>query len=233
MRSAYLIALSCLAACGPASAQAPAAYRSIQLVGGGHLVLKPGASAEAKLVRGDPRFTRILQEGGGRLKIENCRPRCPRGYEAEVEVTSPRLAALAVSDGGTLEVGRGFPPQPALALAVHDGGAVDARAIVADQITAAVADGGRILVRAEGDLNAVVADGGAITYWGRPRLHTQVTHGGVIRPGRPADIGLSLAELMPPPKPPAPIPPIPPIPEPPGMVAPPVPPTPPTPPQPW
>lgn len=223
MRPVHLIALACLAAAGAASAQPAPAYRSVQLIGGGHLVLRPGPTAGARLLRGDPRFTRIIDRRDGRLSIENCRSGCPRGYRAEVEVVSPSVMALSVSDGGTLEVGDGFPAQAALTLAVGNGGTLDARAIAAGDASAAVAEGGRILVRAEGSLSAVIADGGAVTYWGRPRLHTQVTHGGVVRPGRPGDITLALAELMPPPPP---IPPLPPIP---GVV----PPVPPVPPQPW
>lgn len=223
MAPVRMIALACLAAAGPAAAQAPSAFHAIQLRGGGHVVVRPGPAAQARLLRGDPRFTRILDQGDGRLRIDNCPQGCPRGYAAEVEVVSPQVAALSVSNGGTLEVRGGFPAQASLALAVHDGGTVDARAITAGDASAAVAEGGRILVRAEASLSAVIADGGAVTYWGRPRLSTQVAHGGVVRPGRAADIGLSLAELAPPPPP---LPPLPPIP---GVV----PPVPPVPPQPW
>jgi hypothetical protein len=223
MRLVPLTALACLALSGPARADGPQAFRSVQLVGGGHVVLKPGPAAQTRLLLGDPRYTRILDEGDGRLRIENCRAGCPHGYAAEVEVISPSIAALSVSDSGLLEVRPGFSAPASLALAVSNGGTVDARPLSAGAVSAAVAQGGRILLRAEESLNAVVADGGMVAYWGRPHVHTHIARGGVVGPGRAGDFARQAADVeAPPPPPPPPIPPVPPAP-----------PAPPAPPQPW
>ena len=79
---------------------------------------------------------------------------------------TPLINAIAVANGGVIESRGDFPLQTAMSLAVSHGGTVDARTISANNITAAVAQGGRILANPQVTMVASVSNGGVITYWG-------------------------------------------------------------------
>jgi hypothetical protein len=86
-----------------------------------------------------------------------------------VEVTTPEIDALSVSDGGSIRSQGGFPGQAAIEARVHSGGAIDIRALDAADVTASVAQGGLIFTRPGRRLSARVEHGGGITYWGGRR----------------------------------------------------------------
>lgn len=163
-----------------------ASFQSVELRGGGEVVVRPGATQSVRLVQGDSAFTRITT-ANGRLVIERCPDRCPRDYRSRVEVTTPSLAALAVNDGGVLRVEGSFPRRPSLAVSVSHGGGLDARALAADEVAASVSNGGIILTSAERRLNGAVAQGGRISYWGSPAVTRSVRQGGVVERGRAGD----------------------------------------------
>lgn len=163
-----------------------AGFQSIELRGGGEVVVRPGPAQNVRLVQGDPAITRIATVDG-RLVIEKCPARCPRGYRIRVEVVTPSLDGLAVNDGGVLRVEGSFPRRPSLAVSVSHGGGLDARALPAEQVAASVSNGGIILTRAERRLSGAVSQGGRISYWGSPAVTRSVRQGGVIERGRAGD----------------------------------------------
>jgi len=203
------------------AASAETAYHAIALRGGGHIVLRHGATARVDFVEGSAGYTHVAVEGG-KLVVENCRDGCPHGYHMTLSVTAPDITALSVRDGGRIEALGEFPEQAALSAAVAEGGAIDIRAFAARDVTASVNEGGGIYTAPRANLTAAVSHGGHIAYWGSPTVRQSVSDGGAIAPGRPADAHKTLAELQPKlpplPEPPAApkLPPIPPLPEPPA-----------------
>ena len=186
-RVAALSLLSALAASHwPASASerlAVGSFDTLQLRGGGSLVVVPGASQRVTIVEGSTRYTSIRMERGRKLVIGACNSRCPQNYRLRVEVQSPQVPDLAVSGGGSIIVQQRFPAQRQLSAAVRGGGRVDARAVEAGNVSAAVSGGGELLVRARSSLSGAVHGGGLVRYWGRPRVSTAISGGGAVRPG--------------------------------------------------
>jgi len=180
------LALALVLAALPALAEerVPVApFDSIELEGGGHVIVKQGDVQQVRLVSGSTSFTRIVVEKGRKLRIEACNDNCPHHYDLQVEITTPRLDALAVSGGGEIEGAGDFPGLHKLAVAVNGGGTVDTRALHADRATAAVDGGGLIRVRANGELTAVINGGGTIRYWGNPRVTSAIDGGGKVEHG--------------------------------------------------
>jgi hypothetical protein len=157
-------------------------FRSIELSHGGKVTVRHGTSPRVTIVSGDARYTRV-RVSGQRLVIENCNPNCPRKYRMRMEVITPELAAVAVSEGGTVEVAGGFPPQAAIDAGVRQGGRIDIRSIDAEAVEATVHSGGLIFTHPRRTLNATVRSGGGITYWGDPRVSESVRDGGVVARG--------------------------------------------------
>jgi hypothetical protein len=197
-----------LAAAEPSSVKLEP-FDSIELRDGGSVVVRHGPVRQATFRRGSPRYS-SAEVSDGRLIITSCARPCPADYDLEVEVATPELAAVAVANGGSIEVRGSFPPQSTLAVAVDQGGAVDVRALAADEVTAAVHSGGWILTRPRRSLLASVADGGVITYWGEPRVQSAFEHGGNVGRGSAADAQRPLTDLKP--RPPAPVPAVLPVP---------------------
>jgi hypothetical protein len=169
----------------PASAQqlVPVApFDSIALEGGGHVTVKHGDVQQVRLVQGSAAFTRFVVEQG-KLRIDACNNNCPHHYDLEVEITIPRINALAVSGGGAINSTGGFASPQSLALAVDGGGMIDARAIETENANAAVDGGGLIKLRAHGQLTAAVDGGGEIRYWGNPRVTQAIDGGGEVERG--------------------------------------------------
>lgn len=158
-------------------------FDSVELEGGGHVVVRHGDVQQVRLLRGSTEFTSFTVEDGRKLKIEICRNDCPHHYDLDVEITTPRIEALAVSGGGKIEGVEGFPPPRKLALAVEGGGEIDARALEAWHAVAAVDGGGVIKTHANAELTAAINGGGVIKYWGNPKVTSAVDGGGEVEHG--------------------------------------------------
>ena len=179
-------AMASLVAGAPAYAQqfvSVAPFDSIELEGGGHVVVKPGDVQKVRIIEGSAAITRFVVNEPRKLRILVCNNNCPRHYDLEVEITTPRIDALAVSGGGTIDGAGNFPPARHLALAVDGGGSIDARMLDADNAEAAVDGGGVIKLRASGRLTAAVDGGGSIRYWGNPHVTQAIDGGGEIERG--------------------------------------------------
>jgi putative autotransporter adhesin-like protein len=160
-------------------------FRSIELHDGGHVSLRHGATQQVTFVKGNSDCAR-LSLNDGRLIIGK-QHRCGHMNELEIEIVTPEIDELRVSDGGRIQTRGSFPHQGELKTSVSQGGVIDARTILADRITAAVEQGGQILLRPQVTLNARVSDGGQITYWDNPRVQSSVQHGGAVTKGSAAD----------------------------------------------
>jgi hypothetical protein len=170
----------------PASAQqvVPVGpFDSIELEGGGHVIVKAGDVQQVRLLQGSTALTRFRIEDSRKLKIEACNNDCPHHYNLEVEITTPHLDALAISGGGRIESTGKFPATRHLAVAVEGGGTIDARSVDADNAEAAVNGGGVIKLKAHGNLTAAVDGGGDIRYWGNPRVTQAIEGGGRVERG--------------------------------------------------
>lgn len=187
-----------LAGAASAGPEVPAGpFRSLTAKNGSHVVVRHGPAHRVTLLQGDAAISRISTGADGRLVLDRCPGDCPPGYRLRAEVTTPALEEIAVEDGGSVEVQDRFPGAPRLAVAVRDGGTIDARGLEAETVAAAVRSGGRIFTRAGATLAATIAEGGIVTYWGRPRVRSTIQRGGVVVPGSEADAGRPLCELGP------------------------------------
>src|SRR5438270_6174746 len=79
-------------------------FRSVELRGGGDVVVVPGSVQRVTIVDGSARFTRIRVERDGKLKIDACNEQCPHFYRLRLEIESPRVPDLAVTGGGAIAV---------------------------------------------------------------------------------------------------------------------------------
>ena len=160
-------------------------FKSIELHGGGHAILRHGDSQRVTLIKGDPKIARIEVDRHGTLDLSPCKLHfgCPWHSELEVEIVTPAIAAVSVHGGGDLEAKGTFPRQPSLSIAVHGGGEADLRAIPVQQVSAAVHGGGELEVRAEKTLTAAVHGGGELRYWGHPQVTSAIHGGGSVESG--------------------------------------------------
>ena len=108
-------------------------FRSVELRGGGNVVLVPGPAQRVTILEGSSRFTRLRVERDGQLTIDACNNRCPQLYHLRIEIQSPRVPDLAVSGGGAITVEGGFRPQSQLSAAIDGGGKIDGRAVEAER----------------------------------------------------------------------------------------------------
>ncbi|HEY1614227.1 MAG TPA: DUF2807 domain-containing protein [Rhizomicrobium sp.] len=160
-------------------------FSSIELEGGGHIVLKHGNTQQIRLLKGSTEFTRFIVEerNPGKLRIEACNKDCPHQYDLEIEITTPDIQGVAISGGGAIESGAGFPAQHNLSAAVEGGGRIDMRAMSVANATAAVDGGGKIMIKADDELTAAIHGGGSIRYWGSPKVTEAVEGGGEVKQG--------------------------------------------------
>lgn len=169
----------------PALASEPipvAHFDSIELRNGGHITVVAGPVQRVTLISGSREFTRFRMRDDDQLEISlECNGRCPRNYDLRIQVESPQVPSVAVSDGGTIVARGGFSPQRHIAAAVSEGGIIDLRAISADEVSAAVNAGGEIYVRPRRKLTAAVNAGGDIHYSGNPQVVMAVHGGGDVR----------------------------------------------------
>lgn len=169
-------------------------FTSIEIPGGGHVALRPAPTHSVALVRGSPDYTRVSVTDG-RLVIDKCFRKCPRGYRLEVEISAPTVSSISFANGGRLQSLGDFPGQSELVLALAHGGTVDVRSMPARRVIASVNQGGRILTAAHVSLVATVNQGGAITYWGDAQVTSSIRHGGVVTRGNAGERNLPLSEI--------------------------------------
>lgn len=169
-------------------------FRSIELRNGGHVIVRHGQTQRVTVLSGKPRVRLAENE---RLVIDHCKQDCPRGERVRVEIITPEVSAVAVSNGGRLQTLGAFPARADIAAAVESGGMIDIRSIPADAVTAAIDSGGRIFTTARKTLNAAVVSGGGITYWGNAQVQQAISDGGVVQKGTPGDHDKPLSELGP------------------------------------
>ena len=185
MRYALLILLP-LAVSAPALAveNVPVpAFKTVELRGGGDVVLVPGPSQRVTLLEGSTAFTRFQVDRTGKLRIDSCSARCPQQYRLRIEIRTPRVPGVGVNGGGSIRAANGFAPQSDLAAGVSGGGRIDLRAIEAGSVAAGVNGGGLILVRPRSALAAGISGGGEVRYWGNPQVTSAINGGGSVRPG--------------------------------------------------
>ena len=200
----YCLALPVLiAAAAPQSASAREVvplpkFRSVELNGGGRVVLRHGPVQRVTLLEGSTEVSGLRVSSGeqqrrGRntfisnpdqLVIDVCKRSCNGRYDLVVEIVSPSIDAIAVNGGGTVETTGRFPRQGNVGIAVNGGGEIDARALAASNVGAAVSGGGLILTRPESSLGAAIQGGGEIRYWGDPVVGTAIDGGGKVTRGR-------------------------------------------------
>jgi hypothetical protein len=158
-------------------------FRSVELRGGGHVILRPGAAQRVMLLEGSTKYTHLHVRNDGQLLIDACDENCPHDYDLEVEIVTPHIDGVAIEGGGTIESERGFGRQASIGAAIQGGGHIDIRSIDAEHADAAVDGGGHIAVRAESSLEAAVNGGGNVSYWGNPSVTSAVDDGGSVSRG--------------------------------------------------
>jgi len=178
-----------------AASAAPAAeivslprFQSIELNGGGRVVIRHGAAQRVSILNGSSDYTsiRVIRRGSrdsDRLVIRACNARCPQHYNLQIEIVTPDVSAVAINGGGEILVDPGFPREQDVAAAVEGGGRIDLRALPARNVAASVSGGGELLVSARDSLAASVNGGGAVRYWGNPAVSTSIDGGGIVRRG--------------------------------------------------
>ncbi|HEV2746864.1 MAG TPA: DUF2807 domain-containing protein [Allosphingosinicella sp.] len=181
------LAAALLAGAAPATAQEMVPlpkFKSIELNGGGSVLLRHGPVQRVTIRSGSTQFTEMRVSGRDRrLVIDACNARCPRRYDLKIEIVTPEVEAVSVNGGGEIAAAGGFPRQASVAAAVHGGGEIDLRALPVREAAAAVDGGGRLLVRPDESLAAAVNGGGEILYWGDPEVASSIDGGGVVRKG--------------------------------------------------
>jgi hypothetical protein len=160
-----------------------APFNSVELRGGGHVVIRHGDVQSVTLLKGSTEFTSTRIRDGKQLVIDACNSECPTHYDLEIEIVTPDIGAVAVEGGGAIESAGAFPNQRDITAAVRGGGSVDVRSIDAASATTAVDGGGKIRVKSENALTAAVNGGGRIVYWGDPNVTSAVNGGGSISKG--------------------------------------------------
>lgn len=159
-------------------------FGSVQLRGGGEVILRHAPVQRVTIVEGSSQYTRIRMVRDGQLEIDACNARCPRNYDLQVLIESPRVPVVAVSGGGSITAERGFRPQERITAAVSGGGEIDIRAVPVGTVSAAINGGGDIQVQPRSSLAGAVNGGGVIRYWGNPTVSSVVNGGGLIRRGQ-------------------------------------------------
>jgi hypothetical protein len=163
-----------------------APFNSVGLRDGGRVTVRHGPVQRVTFVKGSLDHTQVTVEGT-RLKIKSCKFKCPSGYELQLEIVTPDISGISVSDGGTIQSRGEFPSRAEIRVAVAHGGTIDIRSMTVDSVTASVNQGGRILTKPLTMLSANVANGGAVTYWGEAQVKSSIQRGGVVEKGTAAD----------------------------------------------
>jgi hypothetical protein len=156
-------------------------FRSVELRGGGDVTLVPGPVQRVIILNGSTQFTHVYLRRDGELRIDACNEQCPRHYDLQVRIESPRAPDVAIAGGGSIRASGGFALQGQLSAAIKGGGMIDVRSVLANQVSAAIDGGGRIFVRPRATLSAAVRGGGDIRYSGNPQVSMAVAGGGDVR----------------------------------------------------
>lgn len=175
--AAFTLAFAAPAFAGNVIPLAP--FNSLELHGGGNVILKHGDVQRVTIIAGSTKYS-TLTVTNGKLDINACDDwwHCPAHYDLRVEIVTPQIAALSVHGGGELRSDGSFPEQKSLTISVHGGGDVDLRSMPAQSVNAEVHGGGDLKTTASHSLNASVHGGGDLTYWGNPAQLSVSTHGG-------------------------------------------------------
>lgn len=171
------------------------AFQSVEVRNGAHVTLRYGEKQRVTVTRGNTTESMIRVGQGRRLLIDRCPDGCSSDYRLEVEIVTPEIGALSVTDGGWVRCSGSFPKQASLAVAVESGGILDVRSMNADAVAAAIQHGGRIFTQPRETLTAAIAQGGAIIYWGNPDIRRSIQQGGVVSRGKAADRDRPLEEM--------------------------------------
>jgi hypothetical protein len=185
LRAFALATLALLPANAAAQPVPVRAFQSVQLRGGGEVVVRHGPAQRVTIVEGSSAITRfeVKGRGDGQLVISACENRCPRNYRLKVEIVTPNLSGLGIEGGGRVLAAGSFPQQRSLGLAISGGGTIDARTLPAASVVAAVNGGGLINTHAQQRLSAAINGGGSVRYWGDPAINTVVNGGGAVTRG--------------------------------------------------
>jgi len=70
-------------------------FRSVELRGGGDLVIVPGPVQRVTIVEGSTQFTSVRMRRDEQLQIDACNARCPHNYRLRVRIESPRMPSVA------------------------------------------------------------------------------------------------------------------------------------------
>lgn len=186
MRSALFLlplALSFSAPAPAAESVAVPAFRSVELRGGGNVVVRPGPVQRVVMLSGSSQFTGFHVTRSGQLQIDACNERCPQHYDLRIEIQSPTAPDLAIQGGGAIVASAGFSPQSQISAAVDGGGLIDIRPLGAHNVTAAVNGGGKILSGRSSSLTAAINGGGEVRYAASGNITMAVHGGGNVRQG--------------------------------------------------
>ena len=186
MRSAVLLLpIAFLAAAPLAAAETVSvlAFRSVELRGGGNIVIRPGPAQRVVILNGSSQFTSFRMRRDGQLRIDACNDRCPQHYNLQIEIQSPHVPDVAIAGGGAITAAPGFSPQNQLSAAVSGGGLIDVRSVSASSVNAAVNGGGKIRSGRSSNLNAAVSGGGEVRYTASGNVSMAVHGGGSVRQG--------------------------------------------------
>jgi hypothetical protein len=185
MRTAIFL-LPILAASVPALAAenvSVPAFHTVELRGGGDVVIRPGPAQSVTILSGSSQFTSFHVDRNGQLKIDACNERCPRHYNLKIEIVSPRAPDVAIEGGGAITATAGFAPQSQLSAAIQGGGEIDLRSVSATSVNAAIDGGGRILTGRSSSLTVAVNGGGDVRYISAGNVTEAVRGGGEVRRG--------------------------------------------------
>lgn len=185
MNRCHLLAIGLAAlAAAPAPAQTPVnlpAFDSVELSGGGHVVIRHGPRQSVTLTSGDPETTRFSVGRDGKLEIRACVRTC-RDYDLRVEIVTPELDGVGVEGGGEVRAEGAFPERESLAIGIKGGGEIDVTAIRAATVAAGIDGGGTILTHARDRLVAGINGGGEVRYRGDPEITSGINGGGSVEP---------------------------------------------------
>jgi hypothetical protein len=158
------------------------AFKSVELRGGGEVVLVTGSAQRVTLLDGSTALTRFHVDGTGKLRIDACNGRCPQHYRLRIEIQAPHVPGVGVHGGGSIRAVSGFAAQHEVAAGISGGGEIDLRTVKATTVAAGVIGGGKILVGPSAALTAGVNGGGEVRYLGNPQVTSAVNGGGTVRP---------------------------------------------------
>ena len=90
-------------------------FSQVELRGGGHVVVKHGATQSVTVLKGSTQYTRFHVKEGRKLVIDTCDNNCPHTYDLQIEIVSPDLDGAAIDGGGEIVAQGSFPGRDSLA----------------------------------------------------------------------------------------------------------------------